>query len=306
MPIPASLLALAAVLAPVACAAGQCPIAREIITASRPLTDAEKEAIERCIETQAAMIASDKPLEVNRGRHELAQPPRTPGVSDIFRRAYADAVRAKLRPFFNGKDEFRAVNALSVLPFLLTAEALDELADNAIRSRQPNEAVRIAAARYLAQATRTLAQPNATYSLNPAQSDALARKLREAAVEETSWVALAELAAAMTNQAAWRLPPANQETVRLELVRVLQRQVELAKTDPETMRAVQRTLVGIRKQVIDMPAASRPAYGQQLAPVLKAAKALATKPPAGASDSLKRAFESSGPIIDQIEGLFRT
>ncbi|MBX3354332.1 MAG: hypothetical protein KF724_01385 [Phycisphaeraceae bacterium] len=304
LPIRASLLTFAAVLLPAAMATAQCPIPRDIVTASRALTDAERSAIDRCVEAQVALLKSSNPADVSRGRQDLVQPPRTPGVTDIFRRAYADAVRAKLRDFFKSDDEFRAVNALSVLPFLLTAESLEELADNASPLNQPREAVRIAAARFLAHACRTLGAPTPPYSLNPAQADALARKTREAADRETSWVALAELASALTFQAGWRLPPQNLETVRGELIRVLQRQIELAKTTPEVMRAVQRTLVGIRRQVIDMPAAARPDYGRQLSPVLRSIKTMSTQAPPDASESLKRAFTSSGSIVDQISGLF--
>jgi len=296
---------LAALLLPAACAAAQCPIPREIVTASRSLSDAERETINKCVESQAVLIESGPPVEVSRGRMELTQAPRSPGASEIFRRAYADAVRDRLRAIIKNGDEFRAVNALTIYPFLLTAESLDELAENAAPVRQPRQSLRIAAARLLAQACRSLNDSNASYSLNPAQSDALSRKIREAAMTETSWVALAELASALLRQSSWRMPAINQDTVRMDLLRVLQRQVDLAKTSPETLRAVHPTLVGIRKQIIELPAAARPDYALQLNPILKSIKSIADKPPAGANESLKRVYEQCGSLVDQILGLFR-
>ena len=305
MRISAPVVALAALLAPAMIAAAQCPIPREIVTASRALNDAEREAIAKCVDTQVAMIADGSPPDVSRGRMELTQPPRSPGASEVFRRAYADAVRTKLRDLIKSGDEFRAMNALSVLPFLLTVESLDELADNAAPSRQTRQSLRIAAARMLAQSTRTLAGTNAPFTLNPAQSDSFARKLREAAMEETSWVALSELASALLHQATWKLPPANQDAVRNELLRVLQRQVDLVKTSPEAIRAVHPTLVSVRKQIIELPVAARPAFATQLNPILKSIKTLSANPPANTSDSLKRVFEQSGMLVDQIQGFFK-
>jgi len=305
LPIGAPLLALAALLIPAPAGMAQVALSREIVTASRPLNDAEREAIDKFVDAQAALLESATAADVGRGRHELIQPPRTPGVSDIFRRAYADAVRARIRPLLKGDDEFKAVNALSVLPFLLTVESLDELADNASKANQPREAVRIAAARFLSHACRILASANPPYAFNPAQSDSFARKLREAASAETSWIALAEVASALMSQASWKLPPANQEIVRSEFLRVLERQVGLVEGSPETMRAVQRTLIGVRKQIIDLPVASRPAFAQQLTPILQKVKTIASKPPANASEALKKVFEQSASLVDQINGLFK-
>lgn len=305
LPICAPVLAMVSLLATSTVATAQCPIPRDIMIASRPLTDAERTAIERCVDALASALDSDSPADVLRARQELVQPPRSPGVSEVFRRAYADAVRARLREYVTGSDEHLAVNALSVFPFLFTAESLDELADSALKANQPREAVRIAAAQFLARAARTLAAANAPYSLNPAQSDSLARKIREAAMEETSWVALVELGEALLLQSQWRIPPANQEVVRGEFLRVLQRQVQVARTSPEAIRAVLRSLVGVRNQVIELPASARPGYAQQLEPILKSIRALVQNPPSGADAGLQRVYEQCGALVDRIEGLFR-
>lgn len=305
LPICASALFLATVFVIPTTASAQCPIPREIMTASRTLTDAERTTIEQCVDANASLLGSESAAEISRGRHELVQPPRAPGVSEVFRRAYADAARARLREFIKGENEHRAVNALSVLQFLFTAESLDELADNAAKANQSREAVRIAAAQFLARASKQLAGANPPYSLNPAQSDALARKIREAAMEETSWVALVELGEALLQQSTWKLPPANQEGVRSEFLRVLGRQVEVARTSPEAMRAVLRSLVGVRNQIIELPASSRTAFAQQLAPILTSIQTLSKKPPADASDNLKRVFEQCGALVDRINGLLK-
>jgi len=285
-------------------AVAQSAIPQEVLTASRPLTPADRERIEQFIAPRVELIKSGAPLDVSRARNDLAQPPRAPGASDIFRRAYADAVRAGLRPLFTVDDEYRASNAVSVLPYLLTAESLDELAELAAKSRQPKESARIMAARLLAVSSRNLAAANALYSFNPVQTDAFVRKLREAALEETSWVALAELGTAVAEVGNWKaLPDANKDNARSELLRILQRATELAKSDPsgDSMRAVQRIMADVQRQLLEMRGASRGAFGQQLAPILKSIKTMAATPPADASAATKRAFEMTGKNVDLIE-----
>lgn len=287
---------------PVAWAQGAIP--QEVIIASRPLTQADRDRIDQFVSPRLTQIRSGTALEVSRARNELAQPPRTPGASDIFRRAYADSVRAGLRPLFTDADEYRASNALSVLPFLLTAESLDELAENASLQRQRREAVRIMAARLLAVAARNLAAPNPPFTFNPVQADSFVRKIREAALEETSWIALAELGTAAAEVGNWRnLPDANRDNARVELLRILQRATELAKSDAsgDSMRAVQRTLADVQRQLLEMRGTTRAAFGQQLAPILKSIRTLAASVPDGASPATRRSFEMTGKNVDLIE-----
>jgi len=124
-------------------------------------------------------------------------------------------------------------------------------------------------------------------------------------MEETSWVALVELGEALLQQSTWKLPPVNQEGVRSEFLRVLARQVDVARTSPEAMRAVLRSLVGVRNQIIELPASSRTAFTQQLTPILTAVQTLSKKPPADASEHLKRVFEQCGSLVDRINSLLK-
>ncbi len=282
----------------------QVSLSQEIITASAPLTEAQRQRVEEFVASRVESIASGDPADVARARNDLTQPPRTPGATAVFRRAYADSVRAGLRPILASPDEYRASNALSVLPFLLTVESLDELAENASRRKQPRDAVRIMAARMLAISARNLAAPNPPFTMNGAEAEGFARKLKEAALEETSWVALAELGSAVAEIGNWKsLEDAYRDKARQELRRILEREVELARTDPksEAIRAIQRTLGDLQAQLLEMRGASRTAYGQQLQPLLKSIRELAAKPPTNLPEGTLRAYEKAVKSVDLID-----
>ncbi|MFO0895620.1 MAG: hypothetical protein U0574_11785 [Phycisphaerales bacterium] len=277
----------------------------EVVTTKQPLDEAAKAKVDAFVEERAALLAKGDPADVARARQDLCQPPRSVGASEIFRRAYSDVVRAKLKPIIESKDEFRAVNAITVLRFLATAEALEMLADASSVEKQPAEALRVTASGMLASACAQIARPNPPMELNGAQADALARRIREAATQETNWVVQMQLGVALGDVARWRgLPAASVENVRLELVRVLQAAVKAVPSDASgnRMRTVQRLLVIVRDQVMG---GAKGAYTQQLEPVLAEVRTVAAKPPKDASEAVSRAFNDSGKLADLIGKISR-
>ncbi|MBM4114010.1 MAG: hypothetical protein FJ253_11695 [Phycisphaerae bacterium] len=292
---------------PVAVAQGNIP--QEVVGASRTLISEERTQIDAYIKPRVGELGDGDPSAVTNARKDLGQWPKAPGASDIFRRAYADAVREELRPLLQSKDEYRASNALMVLPTLLTAESLDELAENASPARQKAESVRIMAARLLSHASTKLAEPNPDFRLNSAQAEGYARRIREAALEETSWAALGELGTAVAEVGNCKyLPDDSRDKVRDELRRILEREVDLARRPEhaDVIRAVQKTLGDLQKQLVEMRAASKAAYGQELQPILKSIRELAAKPPTGASEWSRRAYEKAVKAVDLIETILKT
>lgn len=290
-------------------AVAQASLPQEIITASQPLTDADRKRIDEFVAPRVEWVATGDPSEIIRARQELGQQARTPGASAIFRRAYADSVRAALRPIIESGDEFRVANALMVLPTLQTSESLNELAENASRQKQPREAIRIMASRLLAVSASKLAGPNPEFAFDPGLVEPFARKISEAAAEETSWVALAELGTAVAAVGNWKsLNDDKRDYARGQLLQVLEREISLAKSDPPSnaMRAVQRTLGDLQQQILEMRGTSREEFARRLQPLLKTIRELGQSPPTALPEDTLRAYEKAVKGVDLIDRMLAT
>jgi hypothetical protein len=102
--------------------------------------------------------------------------------------------------------------------------------------------------------------------------DPVARRLRDAAVAETDWLALQQKLAAMGAAARRKdLPSDNARNVRraqAEAIASIAKAIKSSAGADGRMQAIQRTLVGLRNDLLLMQTADRSAIAKVLAPAL--------------------------------------
>lgn len=239
---------------------------RTIVAASGALNDGQKSAVSAFVGKHAETIRSGTDArEVEEARGALTTPARDPAASASFRKAYGAVLVTELSPVVKGSDLHRALNAMQALRFSRTPEALDVIIERTAVASESNPAKRIAAASLAADAFEDLDASNAYF-------ETAARRLRDAAVNETDWLALQQKLAAIGNAARRKeLPADNARNVRkaqAETIASLARGMKASAAADLRMQAIQRTLVGLRNDLIVMQSADRSAVAKILAPAL--------------------------------------
>jgi hypothetical protein len=239
---------------------------RTIISASGALNDGQKTSVSTFVGRHAEAIRSaDEARAVEEARDALASPARDPAATPSFRKAYGAALLAELTPVVKGSDLHRALNAMQALRFSRTPEALDAILERTAVANESNSAKRIAAASLAADAFEDLDASNAYF-------ETAARRLRDAAVGETDWLALQQKLAAIGTAARRKeLPAENARNVRksqAEAIASIAKAMRASSTAEPRMQAIQRTLVGLRNDLLVMQSADRSAVAKVLAPAL--------------------------------------
>lgn len=239
---------------------------RSVLSATGALNDTQKSAVAAFVDKHAETLRSaDKAGAVEDARTALIGPPRDPAASPNFRKAYGAALVAELSPIVKGSDLHRALNAMQALRFSRTPEALDVIIERTNVAAEPSAAKRIAAGSLVADAFEDLDAANAYF-------DPVARRLRDAAVAETDWLALQQKLAAMGAAARRKdLPSDNARNIRraqAEAISSIAKAIKSSGGADGRMQAIQRTLVGLRNDLLLMQTADRSAIAKVLAPAL--------------------------------------
>lgn len=241
-------------------------IDRSIISATGALNDGQKTSVSGFVGKYAETIRTgDNARAVEEARAALATPARDPAATPNFRKAYGQILVVELAPVAKGSDLHRALNAMQALRFSRTPEALDVIIDRTTVAGESNPAKRIAAASLAADAFEDLDASNAYF-------ETAARRLRDAAVSETDWLALQQKLAAIGAAARRKeLPADNARNVRkaqAEALASIAKAMKASSTAEARMQAIQRTLVGLRNDLLVMQSADRSAVAKVLAPAL--------------------------------------
>lgn len=241
-------------------------IDRTILAATGALNDGQKSAVSAFVGKYAETIRTGSDARsVEEARAALATPARDPAASPSFRKAYGAVLITELSPVVKGSDLHRSLNAMQALRFTRTSEALDVILERTAVASESNPAKRIAAASLAADAFEDLDASNAYY-------ETAARRLRDAAVNETDWLALQQKLAAIGAAARRKdLPADNARNVRkaqAEAIASLAKGMKASAAADVRMQAIQRTLVGLRNDLLVMQSADRSAVSKILAPAL--------------------------------------
>lgn len=239
---------------------------RSILSASGALNDGQKTAVSSFVGKHAEAIRTGTDARaVEEAKASLATPVRDPAATPNFRKAYGQILIVELAPVAKGSDLHRALNAMQALRFSRTPEALDVIIERTTVASESNPAKRIAAASLAADAFEDLDASNAAF-------ETAARRLRDAAVAETDWLALQQKLAAIGAAARRKeLPAENARNVRrtqAEAIASVAKAMKASSTADSRMRAIQRTLVGLRNDLLVMQSADRSAVAKVLAPAL--------------------------------------
>ncbi|MEY3026391.1 MAG: hypothetical protein ACO31E_08945 [Phycisphaerales bacterium] len=257
--------ALLAVCASATCLA-QSTLDRAILASNAPLTGAQKTAVGEFIAPMVDTIAKSNDMgALDEARWTLASVARDPAATAQFRRAYGESLAEALTPVVKGKDLRRSINAMQVLRFTRSTDGLDVLVASTAPDAEAEAGKRISAASLIADSFEDL-EASSTYV------ETVARRLRDACASETDPIALQRKLAAMGAAARRKdLTPENVRTIRRYVVDAMSTLIKSMKNSAKAdarIGAFQRALLGVRNELLDMPAAERSAIFRALAPVL--------------------------------------
>jgi hypothetical protein len=292
------------VSAPVAAtaAAQASALPTSVIASSAALSPRDRQLVAAYVSEWGRRLAESDPAEVTRARAELISPARSPSATPVFLRAYSEEVLGALAPVIASDDTFRAINALQVLRFLRTPEAVEAIASRCDHSAESNRGKRQAASSLLGAAI-------AATSFTPAQLDGLTRRIGGMAAGETQWMTLLQLLRTLQTIAAQPgLPAASTDLVRSTFATALRTtttRATAANGNPELIHAVQRSLLGIREQFVRLGGGARQEFARQMAPVLETIRTSTAEATGRAPADLQPTFRSTAELAEQLAGLMR-
>jgi len=258
-----SILIAACLSAP---ALAQGSIDRATLGAAAPLTDAQKSSVSAFIAKNGASFkAGSDAKTMDDARWAMVGLLRDPAASPMFRKAFAVAAVAELGALIKGNDVQGAVQGMQVLRFTRATEAVDLLLDRASPAAEQNPSKRISASTLLAESLKDV-------DANAAYFESVARRIREACMTESDPVALQQKFLAIATAARRKdLPADNARAVRRALVETLaavSKSIRAAKAADPRMQAMQRALISVRNDVVEMTQAERSALAKVLAGML--------------------------------------
>ncbi len=239
---------------------------RAIIASTAQLTPAQRTALSAYAAKQLQILATSTDAKaLEDARAALVSPARDPSATPTFRKSYATVLIAELAPVVKGADLRRAINAMQVLRFARNPESLDVILERVSITNEADAGKRIAASSLVVDAFEDLDANNAYY-------ETAARRLRDAAAVETDWMALQQKLNAIGAAARRKeLPADNARTVRrsqVETFGLVAKSVKASKTADVRVMALQRALIGLRNDLLVMPAADRTIIAKSLVPAL--------------------------------------
>ena len=241
---------------------GTATLDRAIIASTSQLTPAQRTALSAYAAKQLQVLStSNDGKELEDARWELVSPARDPGATTTFRKAYASVLVVELAPIVKGTDLRRAINAMQVLRFTRNPDGLDVILERVSIATEPDAGKRIAASSLVADSFEDLDANNAYY-------ESAARRLRDAAAIETDWMALQQKLNALGAAARRKdLPAENARTVRrsqVEAIALVAKSAKASQSADMRVLAMQRVLIGLRNDLLVMPAADRALLAKSL------------------------------------------
>lgn len=281
---------------------GQSSLDRAIIGATAPLSEAQKSALDGFMAKHVDAIKDGlNAADIEEARTALIAVARDPAASATFRKAMVQELIAELGATVKGRDPRRAINAMQVMRFTRTAEGLDAIIDRTAPANESEAGKRIAAASLAADAFEDLDAANPYY-------ESASRRLKDAAVAEADPIALQQKLAAIAACARRKdLPPENARAARknlIDAIALISKSVRASAAADARIQSLQRALVGVRNDVLEMSQAERSAIAKTLPAALVDLMAAAGAQWASAHESSAMSA-SYGSVMNSCEVLLR-
>jgi hypothetical protein len=239
---------------------------RSILTATSSLSSAQQSQLQAFVDIWGGTLAdSTDQRRLDEARRVLIDPLRDPASTAVFRRAISQLLIDRLEATIAGNDAQRAIHAMQVVRFLRTPESVDVLTSRVSPERESDVGKRLAASSILASALSDA-------EIGQIQFDGASRAIAAASErEENSLVLLQNLRALAAIQRRPNVPPASAELARITQVRVLRGLIAslAARSEAdERMSVVNRALVALRNQWLEIARPDAAKLGPVLAPAL--------------------------------------
>ena len=239
---------------------------RAIVSATAPLTDAQKSSLNGFLAKHAEAIKTgNDAAAADESRGAVVAVLRDPAATTQFRRAVATALAGELGAVVKGTDNRRAIVAMQVLRFTRSQEAIDLILERTSPSAERDAGKRIAAASLVSDAFEDLDASN-TYV------ETIARRLRDACASESDPIALQQKLVAIAGSARRKdLTPENVRAIRKFLVDTIAsvaKSIKATSGPDQRVMSLQRVLLGVRNDLLEMPQNERGAIFRALAPAL--------------------------------------
>jgi hypothetical protein len=235
-------------------------IPNDITATTSALNESQRKVVSEYLDYWIGRLASENPAEVAGARGPLDKPLRAIGTTGVFRSEYSRLVIERITPLLSGPSDLVATNAMIVLSFCKTPEAVDLLVRQTEVRTQPREDRRLAAASVLLKSISAVA-------LTPTKAGAVAGQIAANCRNEASWLVLQQeldLLAAMA-----RMHPTI-FTVQVQALADVVSRIDRQTAPDQLMQALSWSLVGLRDQFLAKPVGDQRTDGPKLEPVLLA------------------------------------
>lgn len=276
-----------------------------IVSSTSTLSAKDSQTVAAYASAWSEVLKSGEPRDVNRARAELVGPARSPSATPIFVNAYSGAVLGAVAPVAAGEDDFRSINALQVIRFLRTPEAVDAILSHADPQTESSASIRLVAAGLLGAAISDAA-------MNPAQLDGVTRRVASLAAVEADWMTLLQFMEALDAIAGLKgLPAPSVELARRSQVATLESTLRRATSeggDPRLAEALYRGLLELRNQMLRLGASQRATFASQFGPVFASIETTtkSAASAAGVSPEAKASLERTATLAQQLAGLSKS
>ena len=260
-----------------------------------------RKQVDEFVKQAITNLNDSDPMTVRMGREMVVAAMTKQQVNAAFRPAFAAVILPELKKVIATGSAFQATNALEVVKALQCPDSILLLSEQSALKNQSNPSVRLVAAGGLA----TLRTP---IELTTGQADGVLKTIGASAAKESDWmVAAYDLQALQAFSISPQVPKASQGTARTLLLTTLNMmvlQIRKGTTNPEMIRAVNRSLViYMRDQVPVATPADVSALMKSLEPTLKEIQNLASNPPnAEYSDAFKQAGKTADVVMKNFLG----
>lgn len=226
------------------------------LVSSISLSTAQQGQIEDFAKFHCRNLSSSEPDLVENAKKRLLEPLRAPSVSQYFRAVYARLLIPHLEPVIEGDSPYAAVNALQVVGFLGTDEALGVIEDHININNEESFAKRLWAVKAFVVAVDA-------GNLSANQHNPLLRQLGLACKAETQPMILRSQFKAI---AKVKSPIARE--VLLGAVSAKLDDLATQENPSELMGAIYPALISLRDQYLILPPNQQRALGVNIAPSL--------------------------------------
>lgn len=231
---------------------------QEIISSRNAITADQKAAIENFVDRLTEILSESESgsADVAKARDLLIQSTRLAGVTPVFLRTYSEVVIKGLQPLIFGKDTLKSENALRIVAFLQTPQALGILVESLDVGRNNDASKRIVAAGLIP----TAISPGAKSNMDSASLASSARNIAASVRIETDWIVVLEelraLNAIALNPLLTEQNRSEIRTIQFETYKSIADRIASSSKPSDMIFAIHRAMLNLRTQLVSDSTAS--------------------------------------------------